>query len=233
MMRREIPIRRNDLPDAVIERILEGIENGDFQPGSKLPSIQELSEKLQVGRSSTREALKQLQIVGVITVKQGRGTFIREKFDVESLSESIGYLLTLHRPDILHLMEARKIIERGTVALAAEKASQDEIEKLYNLLQRMEKEIDNPDAFAENNVQFHITIAKASKNPILSIFFGSVCDLFLSEQQAVARLLSVSERSLKYHKRIWKAMKDHNVDKAVKEMTDHLNSVERAILRAV
>jgi len=232
-MIREIPIKRSDLPDAVIERILEGIKNGDFQPGSKLPSIQELSERLQVGRSSTREALKQLQIVGIVELKQGKGTFVREKFDVSSLSESIGYLLTLHKPDILHLMEARKIIERGTVALAAKKASQDEIEKLYHFLQRMEKEIDNPDTFAENNVQFHITIAKASKNPILPIFFSSVCDLFLSEQKAVARLLGVSERSLKYHKRIWKAIKDHNVDKAVKEMTDHLNSVKRAILRVV
>jgi len=232
-MIRETPIKRSDLPDAVVERILERVKNGDFQPGSKLPSIQELSEKLQVGRSSIREALKQLQIVGIVELKQGKGTFVREKFDVSSLSESIGYLLTLHKPDILHLMEARKIVERGTVALAAEKASKDEVEKLYNLLQGMEKEIDNPDGFAEYNVQFHITIAEASKNSLLPIFFNSIYDLFLREQQAVARLLDVSERSLKYHKRIWKAIKDHNVDKAVKEMTDHLDSVKRAILKAL
>ncbi|GAF90157.1 unnamed protein product, partial [marine sediment metagenome] len=203
----------------------------DFQRGSKLPSIQDLSEKLQVGRSSVREALKQLQIVGVVELKQGKGTFVREKFDVTSLSESIGYLLTLHKPDIVHLMSARKIIERGTVELATEKASKDEIEKLYNLLQGMKKEIDNPDRFAKYNVQFHITIAKASKNPLLPIFFNSIYDLFFREQQAVARLLKLAPQSIEQHIRIWNAMKERDPDKAIKEMMEHLNCVERAILK--
>ncbi len=229
----ETPIKRSNLPGAVVEKIREAIKRGDFEPGSKLPSIQELSNKLRVGRSSIREGLRQLQIVGIVTIEPGKGTFVREKFDVNILSESIGYLLTLHQPDVLHLMEARKIIERGTVALAAEKASEDESEKLCNLLERMKKELDNPDAFAKSSVQFHTTIAKASRNPLLPIFFNSVHELLVREQQAVASLLGISERSLEYHTRIWKAIKNHDVEKAVREMNNHLDFVNAAISKVL
>ena len=95
----------------------------------------------------------------------------------------------------------------------------------------MEKEIDNPGGFVKYNVQFHLTIVRVSKNLILPIFSNSVRESFLGEREGVARLLDVSEGLLKYHKRIREAIKDRNVDKALEEMANHLNSVEGAILR--
>lgn len=225
------PVKRVDLVDAVVERIVETIKNGDYSPGARLPSIQELSEILEVGRSSVREALKQLQIVGVVEVKQGKGVFIKERIDTDSLSERIGYLLSLRKPDILHLLEARKIVERGTAKLAAKKASPEEIEKLEQIIRKMEKTMDNPEDFARVNVSFHVTIARASKNPILPVFFNSIYDIFLREQQVVAELLNIAPTSVEYHTRIWEAIKKKDPEGAAKKMVEHLNFVEKAILK--
>ncbi|GAI44621.1 unnamed protein product, partial [marine sediment metagenome] len=75
-MIKENPIKKINISESVLKRIVELIRNGDLKPGDKLPSIQLFSEKLQVGASSVREALKQLQVMGIITIKQGEGTFV-------------------------------------------------------------------------------------------------------------------------------------------------------------
>jgi len=226
------PITKINISESVLKRIVELIKNEDLKPGDKLPSIQLFSQKLQVGASSVREALKQLQVMGIITIKQGEGTFVKEKAGVDSLSNHIRYLLDLKKPDILYLIEARKIIERGTVALAAERASEDEVNKLGNIIQRMKGIVNDPKEFATENVNFHIAIAKASKNPILPIFFNSVYDLFMEEQQVVARVLNLKSQSIESHINIWNAIKNHDINKAVKEMEKHLNHVQKAILRS-
>lgn len=226
------PITKISISESVLKRIVELIKNGDLKPGDKLPSIQLFSQKLQVGASSVREALKQLQVMGIIAIKQGEGTFVKEKVGVDSLSSYIGYLLDLKKPDILYLVEARKIIERGTVALAAERASEDEINKLDNIIQRMKEIINNPKEFAIENVNFHLTVAEASKNPILTIIFNSVYDLFMKEQQVVAKMLNLKSESIESHINIWTAIKNHNINKAIKEMEKHLNHVQKAILRS-
>lgn len=231
-MIKENPIKKISISESVLKRIVELIRNGDLKPGDKLPSIQLFSEKLQVGASSVREALKQLQVMGIITIKQGEGTFVKEKVGVDSLSSYIGYLLDLKKPDILYLMEARKIIERGTVALAAERASEDEINKLGNIIQRMKEIVNDPKEFAIENVNFHLTVAKASKNPILPIIFNSVYDLFMKEQQVVAKMLNLKSKSIESHINIWNAIKNHNINKAIKEMEKHLNHIQKAILRS-
>ena len=231
-MIKENPIKKINISESVLKRIVELIRNGDLKPGDKLPSIQLFSEKLQVGASSVREALKQLQIMGIIEIKQGEGTFVKERVGIDSLSNYLGYLLDLKKQDILHLMEARKIIERGAVALAAERASEDDINRLGNIIQRMREIIDEPTEFAEENVEFHLAIVEASKNPILSIIFNSVYDLFMKEQQVVAKMLNLKFESIESHINIWTAIKNHNTSKAIKEMEKHLNHVQRAILRS-
>lgn len=224
-------IKKDNLPGKVIERIIELVKIGDIKPGDRLPSIRVISERMQIGQSSVREALKQLQIIGIVKTEQGKGTYIREKSGINSLSKPMGYLLSLQEPNILYFMEARKIVERGSVALAAKRATKDEIEKLDQIIYKLKKTIDDPESFARENVNFHLTIAEASKNPILPIFFNSVYELFLKEQQAVARVLDIESKSIDYHIKILNAIKERNVRKAVEEMTAHLNAVEREILK--
>ncbi|MCL5073308.1 MAG: FadR family transcriptional regulator [Actinobacteria bacterium] len=226
----EEPIERFSVSEGVLKRIIELIRKGDLKPGDKLPSIQIFSEKMRVGASSVREALKQLQIIGLVTIKQGEGTFISDKASPAYISNNIGYLLDMKKPDILYCLEIRKIIEKGAVALAAERASENEINKLGDSIQRMKGIIDNPKEFALENINFHLTIVEASKNPILPVIFNSIYDLFIEEQQIVANVLDLKSKSIEHHKNIYNAIKNHNIDKAIKEMEKHLNHIQQAIL---
>ncbi|MHB8277780.1 MAG: FadR/GntR family transcriptional regulator [Candidatus Humimicrobiaceae bacterium] len=228
----EEPIKRFSVSEGVLKRIIELIRNGNLKPGDKLPSIQLFSEKMQVGASSVREALKQLEIIGMITIKQGEGTFISDKAGSAYISNNLGYLLDIKKPDILYCLEVRKIIEKGAVALAAERASESEIIKLGDSIQRMKEIINNPKEFAFENINFHLTIVEASKNPILPIIFNSIYDLFIEEQQVVSNVLDLKSRSIEYHINICNAIKNHNIDKAIKEMEKHLNHIQKAILNS-
>ncbi|MCL4385386.1 MAG: FadR family transcriptional regulator, partial [Cyanobacteria bacterium] len=192
----EEPIERFSVSEGVLKRIIELIRKGDLKPGDKLPSIQIFSEKMRVGASSVREALKQLQIIGLVTIKQGEGTFISDKASPAYISNNIGYLLDMKKPDILYCLEIRKIIEKGAVALAAERASESDINKLGDSIQRMKGVIDNPKEFALENINFHLTIVEASKNPILPVIFNSIYDLFIEEQQIVANVLDLKSKSI-------------------------------------
>lgn len=224
------PIKRVSIVDSVLKRITDLIQKGDLKPGEKLPTIKAFSEKMQVGASSVREALKQLQIMGIIVIKQGEGTFINDKVSINHISDRLGYLLDIKKPDISYCVEARKIIERGTVALAAERASEKEINNLNESIQRMKKVIDNPKEFALENINFHLNIAKASKNPLLLIIFDTIHDLFIEEQKGVAEALDLKSQSIESHGSIYNAIKNHDVGKAIKEMEKHLNNIIKAIL---
>ena len=224
-------IKKDNLPGKLTERIIELVKIGDIKPGEKLPSIRVLGERMQVGQGSVREALKQLQTIGLVKIEQGKGTYIVDKNKINSLSKPMSYLLSLQEPNILYLIEARKIVERGSASLAAKRATKDEIEKLTEIVAKLEKSKDDPEIFAQENVNFHIAIAQASKNHILTIFFNSIYDLFLEEQKAVANLLDLESKSIKYHKNILGAIKERNVKKAAEEMIAHLNAVEREIIK--
>jgi GntR family transcriptional regulator, transcriptional repressor for pyruvate dehydrogenase complex len=229
---KEKPIERTSVSQSVLKRIIELIRKGDLKPGDKLPSIQLFSEKMQVGASSVREALKQLQIIGLITIKQGEGTFISDKASPAYISNNIGYLLDLKKPDILYCLEVRKIIEKGAVELAALRASENVINKLDASIQKMRGIIENPKEFALENINFHLTIVEASKNPILPIIFNSIYDLIIEEQQAVANVLDIKSKSIEHHINIYNAIKSHNTGKAVKEMEKHLSCIQKAILNS-
>jgi GntR family transcriptional repressor for pyruvate dehydrogenase complex len=226
------PIERVSVSQGVLKRIIELIRKGDFKPGDKLPSIQLFSEKMQVGASSVREALKQLQIIGLVNMKQGEGTFISDKASPAYISNRMGHLLDVKKPDILYCLEVRKIIEKGAVALAAQRASENVINKLGDSIQRMKGVIDDPKGFALENINFHLIIVEATKNPILIVIFNSIYDLIIEEQQAVAEILDLKSKSIEQHTNICNAIKEHNIDKAIKEMGKHLDNIQKAILKS-
>lgn len=226
----EEPVHKSSLSSLIGERIIQAISKGELKQGDKIPSVSELAKKLNVGQSSVREALKQLQVTGLVDVIHGKGIFVNE-VDIGSVLRELSHLLILKKPDILYLMEARKIVEYGTVRLAAQRTSKEEIKELYQLTQTMQSKLDDPENFIKDDLDFHLKLAEASKNPILPTFLNSIRSLFLQEQEAVVGLPGAAERASKYHMKIYQAVKDHNAEEAVKVMMEHLTNIEKAILQ--
>ena len=127
---RSIP-KLPSLPEVVFKEVQRLIADGELQPGDRLPSETEMAERFGIGRSSIREAMRALQLLGAIEVIQGKGTFVREAgilplvVDWARISE-IGV--------ISEVMEARQFLEVLLAQLAAERATDEDIEALRNAL---------------------------------------------------------------------------------------------------
>ncbi len=219
------PIGKANLSKEVMNAILNTIKSEQFKPGDRLPPIKELSEKLMVGISSIREGLKQLQSMGIITIVQGKGTYVSENLDLNHFLNSFKGLITLQKQDFFNVMEARKIIECETAGLCARQAEDHEIERLANLLLQMEKNAKQPDLYEEFDVEFHIAIAEAAKNPVLVTFLKSIQGLLSKIVEEIVQLPGQPKGANLHHKNIFNAIKKHDTEKACENMRAHLIEV--------
>lgn len=223
-------IQKSSLSRAVMERIIGAINAGELRVGDRLPPISELAKSLNVGQGSIREALRQMETLGLIRIEHGRGTFV-EKVDIGSAVQELRTFLTLRKPDILHLMEARKTLENAIVKLTTERASKEEIAELGKIVKGMKSKIGSPDEFIQSDFNFHMRLAEFSKNPLYPTILDSIRNLFLEEQRAVVKLPSAAERATNYHVRIYQKIRDRSPEGAARAMNRHLQDIENAILK--
>jgi len=222
-------IEKRSLSDSVVNRIINAIRNGDYRPGDRLPTIQKLSDILNVGLSSVREGLRQLQSLGIVEIHHGRGIFIKEMVDINLILSNVEHILIFRKPYISNLLEARKLIECETVKLAAKRASKEKIALLCEKLNNMKNLIDDINNFAKEDVSFHLLIAESTENPVFEIFLKSIHGLLMEEVKAVLKLAGAANRAIIYHENIYRAINERIPEKASEEMANHINDIERAI----
>jgi GntR family transcriptional repressor for pyruvate dehydrogenase complex len=159
-------IRKSSAPEMVAEQILNQIKAGDLSPGERLPPQRELATLLGVGRSSVREAINALAVMGYLDVAQGRGTYIRE--DLPDADVSLIQLnAALKAGNILELMDVRELLECRSARLAADRAEGEKIRNLETAIKGMHQCAEDYESFLEADMQFHRALAEASENQIL------------------------------------------------------------------
>jgi len=212
-----------------MEQVRLMITRGDLQPGDKLPSERELAETLGVSRTSVREGLTALGALGILDIRPGEGTFIRRSNDSETF-EPLTVLLEVERNPEAQLMEVRRILETESAALAARRATPDDLEKIESALQVM-KNADSVKGAVEADLRFHYTIAEATKNTVLLRIMNTVADLMHNNYRQNRETLyaELTERVLNEHESILQAIKDKNPDEAWARMLEHINNIESGI----
>lgn len=162
------PIKSTKVYEQVIEQIQGMIANGDLKKGDKLPSERQLAEQLGVSRTSVREALRALQIIGLIEVRQGDGNFITESFD-HCLFEPLSALFMLQESRPQEIVDLRRVIEVETATLAAQRITDEEIKELGELINQLKllSEAQDEKNSVKVDKEFHYRIARASKNYLL------------------------------------------------------------------
>ena len=159
-------IRKSTAPEMVARQILDKITGGQLKPGQRLPSQRELAQALSVGRSSVREAINALVVMGYLRVKHGQGTFVCLNLpDSDDAVKKLGS--ALETGSLLDLMEVRRLLECKSAALAAERADQQQIERLEAILEAMGKATGDYQGFLEADLAFHSALAEASGNSII------------------------------------------------------------------
>lgn len=217
----------------IVKRIiLSQIQNGQLKPGERLPSVVELSGQLGVGRSTLREALSALKATGWIEVKHGGGTFVSKVLP----NEQEGLDPFQQSDNIRELLEVRIWLESGSSAAAAERRSEEDLQKLDSILTQMEEAIASNDRRLSElaDVDFHLAIAAASHNELLHNLMISLSSK-LGETIGATRQLrffgDASSANLlhKEHQRIYEAIKEGNSALASELMRTHLLKVQQTL----
>jgi GntR family transcriptional repressor for pyruvate dehydrogenase complex len=203
----------------LIARIKGLIADGSVSPGSKFPPEREMAKDFGVNRASVRQALKVLEIMGVLTQRVGDGTYLSETAE-SLLNEPIEFLVLLDDLSHHELFETRLIVEPELTARAAERATAEDLSTLRNAINAMERSKTNRERL-DADLAFHDAICRASGNRICQLLFKVIHrTIFTSMKQLSDRV--AMDQPLMFHRRIYAAIRDRNCEDARHAMRDHI-----------
>jgi GntR family transcriptional repressor for pyruvate dehydrogenase complex len=218
----DISVSKQSIPDSVSKQIQQLIAKRKLKAGDKLPSQRDLAEQLGVGRPAIREALKRLEAMGIVKVQHGKSSTI-EKVDLSTIMGNVSNLLELAPIDVLQLLEAKEIVEFKCSELASQRATEKDLIEMKGYLEEMEKNKKNPKVHAEADYLFHFTIVKAADNPfIIEIMkvLGKMIEKAI-EETAIEDDLIGRERAMRYHRSLYRAIRQKDGKKAAEVLHKH------------
>ena len=191
-------IKKQSLQAQVYAKLKEQIMGGTWKEGEKLPSEFQLCEMFGVSRVTIRAAIQQLSILGLVETRQGGGSFVH----IATFAEQFGALHPAmgasKNQDIITIMEYRKIIEKGTAALARERITSDDIDDLETIYQKMLGTVGDAQAFGEADIEFHYKIADISRNPIIIRIYNTIYEILSVAMTSIIEIQG-PEDGLRYH----------------------------------
>jgi len=220
------PLKTERFFEKVAGTIQREILLGNLQPGEKLPNETELAKQFNVGRSAVREALKVLELTGLLYVKRGYngGTFVRPPDPDDSFATPAH--MSLANTGWKQLMEARRLIEVKTAELAATRAEEEEILSLGYDLRRMRTVAGTPARFIDYDVDFHLRIAEAAKNEVFLVVVTSLRTSLKKETNDLISQAGAVDEILEAHEAIYREIVDRSPEGAARTMDRHLADME-------
>ncbi|MFZ5642804.1 MAG: FadR/GntR family transcriptional regulator [Bacillota bacterium] len=228
------PIKTKKIYEEIIDQVKGLIAEGILNPGDRLISEREMADRLKVGRSAVREAFRALEAMGIIEIRQGEGTFVRE-VNSDSLAQTLALFLMTEKDTTRELLELRKILEVEAAGLASLRHTGEQLKKMEEALKQMEEDIESGDLGQQADWLFHYTVAEASHNSLLIRLMDSIADTMRrvlgTARQELYRTPGTPQRLLKEHQAVFKAIKNGQDKDARRAMYEHLDRVEKALLK--
>ena len=223
------PLRKQRFSDQIAELIQKKILEDNLQIGTSLPSEKAMAAEFEVSRSVIREALRILEMSGLVDIRKGPtgGIFVTNVYH-EPIKRSLNNMITSGDITIEHLFEARMLIEPRIAREAALHASSEDLNKLRDLFEDSEAHVDDPVRLKQNNLGFHLLLSRASGNPVLSIMLESVIEL-LVERILDFVDLSLERHFLEIHQQIFQVIVDKQPDEAEKRIKHDIQNVRQKI----
>lgn len=215
-------VEKRRVSDQVYQQLKNKIITGSWQPGSKIPSENQLRQILGVSRVSIREAIHRLKALGILETHHGEGTFVKTSLAESYFNELIPFFL-IDKPDIIKILEYRKIIEVGAVAIAIKNIQIEDIKKLEKIIKKMNEYKNEISEFARLDMEFHMVLARTAQNPIINKVNYIVNDILNETMVKIVKKLGVAD-GLYYHNKILEAVKNKNVEKSQQLMEEHIEN---------
>ena len=201
-------MKSESAPEKVVRKILKAIKSGEIRPGEKLPNHQKMAEKYGVGMSSIREAINALAVQDRVVAIQGKGTFVKDPSPEDTESENVSVNDVLKDATVYNLMEIRQVLECHAVEKAAREITEDQIEVLQKILERLKKCYSEDHLYLTEDINFHVEIARAAKNPLLGELVKAI-HLVVNQKTSV----------------IFKTSSTENIKKAIASASDVVNFI--------
>lgn len=213
-------IPKVSITNAVFEQIKEQILSGNWPPGSRIPSENELTKMFGVSRISVRSALQKLAILGLVQTRQGDGTFVAD-LSAGVYLNSLLPALALGKHDLLEILEFRRVYEIENARLAALRRNEKDLERLQTILNKMQEYSADIKRFSVEDLNFHLELARATKNSLILKVSQITKDILRYHMEEIVSFRGTSD-GLYYHPRILEAVSLQEAELAAKMMAEHI-----------
>jgi GntR family transcriptional repressor for pyruvate dehydrogenase complex len=216
---------RHKLAETVAQQLLAQVRSGAYAPGARMPSERELMASLGVGRSTIREALNGLALLGVIEIRHGQGAFVVDSHDRATPREAL--TTALAKGVTRDLLEARVAVEVTIAELAARRRTPADLREIEVVLEAHKAALARGDTAAELSAAFHLELAEAAHNEVLAGFIESVMGLLTERGPALEQQRGYREWELREHEGLLDAVRRGDAELAAERMQQHLGAMTR------
>ena len=224
-------IRRNRVHEEVAKQ-LERLIVEQLMPGDKLPAERELAEQLGVSRSSIRDAIRRLEMMGLVEPRQGAGTVVRE-ISPDAVVGPLSSVIAHKRQMVGELLDFRKMLEPGLAARAAGHATNEQIAQMEDILRRQSEKLKAGGLAIEEDTEFHYAIATSSGNSVVLKVVDTLMDLLRETRSRSLQSEGRPQKSIAGHRRIFAAIKRRDPGAAELAMRQHITDVEKMVSKRI
>jgi GntR family transcriptional repressor for pyruvate dehydrogenase complex len=218
------PAPRRKLSETVADQLLAAVRQ--LPAGTKVPSERELTKELGVGRSTVREALNGLAMLGIVEIRHGQGVFVTG--EAPQFNEPTAIASALERGVTNEFIEARLIVEVEVSRLAARRRTDEDLAIMAAALEQLERQLNGDiNAIVETAASFNVLLADAAHNEVLSAMIKSFVSLMVERGPRVYGLDGFGEWDLQEHRGLFAAVRDRDAERAAKLMREHIEELAR------
>jgi GntR family transcriptional repressor for pyruvate dehydrogenase complex len=226
------PVKTGKISERIARQIKDTILNGAMKSGDRLPPERELVERFQASRISIREALKNLEASGLLTIKPGSGVFVSE-VNSKPLSESLASILRIKRVSMSELSEARMILEPNIAKLACERMTPEDLLKLEENIAGALRIVKSNVSARVKNIEFHSLLAESTHNSVLTLTVRTLLDVLQEMSFEVIDDsppgVEIASQTVRYHKKILEALKARDAEKVFELMRKHIFKIQGSL----
>jgi len=218
------PIKKTRIPEEVADRVRILILDGTFPPGRPLPPERLLAERFGVSRGSVRDALRMLELIGLLETRHGQGTFPRE-LTVDRLVAPLASVMT-YRQDLKdELADVRRMFEPAVARAAAVRATDEDIADLQRIVEAQRRKLKTDQTAIVEDSAFHAILARCTRNRVVVSIMATLNDLLVESRAQSLRQKGRPARSLDGHEAVVAALRSHDPDAAAQAMARHIEQI--------
>ena len=221
-------IRKRRIPEEIVSQLYGLIRNGHLKPGDRLPPERELAQQFGVSRASVREAMRLLDQKGLVDIKPGAGTFVTEDV-VEAIVQAFSNLLAESEDGAGDVFEMRLLLEPHVASLAAQRATDADIERLRRILKEQGTDIETGGTGVAYDTAFHFAIANTTNNSALVAVTHAISDILSQSREDSLMSPERSQKSLRSHLQILAAIESGDPEATQTAMHEHIAQIDREV----